>query len=54
MSGDESDGFSFNMLYGVTTENVAPGAHVNRAMITTIVRDRNVIIVTPVSPVVRA
>ena len=27
---DESDGFSFNMLYGVTTENVAPGAHVIR------------------------
>ena len=27
---DESDGFSFNMLYGVTTENVAPGSHVIR------------------------
>ena len=26
----ESDGFSFNMLYGVTTENVAPGTHVIR------------------------
>jgi hypothetical protein len=27
---DESDGFSFNTLYGVTAENVAPGAHVIR------------------------
>jgi hypothetical protein len=26
----ESDGYSFNMLYGVTTENVAPGTHVIR------------------------
>jgi len=27
---DESDGYSFNTLYGVTTERVAPGNHVIR------------------------